>query len=60
MERASVRFADRCGGGRSIRSHRCATFAQRYATMRTNRPSAAATSRESHARALHASVRFAR
>eukprot|EP00974_Lingulodinium_polyedra_P126974 11200322-Lingulodinium_polyedra.AAC.1 len=54
MERARVRFASRCDGGRSIRSHRWATLAKRYATMRSNRPYAAETARKSPARALHA------
>eukprot|EP00974_Lingulodinium_polyedra_P068519 6635893-Lingulodinium_polyedra.AAC.1 len=33
MENANVQLTNRCGGGRSIRLHRCATFgnaAQRY------------------------------
>eukprot|EP00974_Lingulodinium_polyedra_P087482 8479623-Lingulodinium_polyedra.AAC.1 len=50
MESASVRFASRCGGGRSTRLHHCATFAKRCTTTRSNRPSAAAAARESHVR----------
>eukprot|EP00974_Lingulodinium_polyedra_P039428 3780643-Lingulodinium_polyedra.AAC.1 len=30
MECACVRLASRCGGGRLIRPHRCAAFAERY------------------------------
>eukprot|EP00974_Lingulodinium_polyedra_P050426 4849243-Lingulodinium_polyedra.AAC.1 len=30
MESASVRLASRCGGGRSIRPHRCAVCAKRH------------------------------
>eukprot|EP00974_Lingulodinium_polyedra_P040089 3847892-Lingulodinium_polyedra.AAC.1 len=50
MERASVRLASRCGGGRSIRLNHYATFAKRYTMMRSPSPSAAATARSSHAR----------
>eukprot|EP00974_Lingulodinium_polyedra_P055184 5305672-Lingulodinium_polyedra.AAC.1 len=60
MERASVRLASRCGGGRPIRLHLSATFAKRYTTTRPNPPSTTATARESHARALHARARVER
>eukprot|EP00974_Lingulodinium_polyedra_P132320 11221272-Lingulodinium_polyedra.AAC.1 len=56
MERASVRCASRCVSGRSIRSHRCTTFAKRCTTM--SRPSAAAAARKSHARASHSHTNF--
>eukprot|EP00974_Lingulodinium_polyedra_P123806 11188164-Lingulodinium_polyedra.AAC.1 len=54
MEYGNVRFVNCCCNGRSIRPHRCATFAKRCTTMPSNQPSAAATVRKSHARALHA------
>eukprot|EP00974_Lingulodinium_polyedra_P058321 5618142-Lingulodinium_polyedra.AAC.1 len=57
MGRASVRSASRCSGGRLIRRHHCAAFAKRYATMRSNRPSAAAAARKSAPRAFHARAR---
>eukprot|EP00974_Lingulodinium_polyedra_P010987 1057614-Lingulodinium_polyedra.AAC.1 len=34
VECASVRFASRCNGGRSIRPHGCVAFQQRCAAMR--------------------------
>eukprot|EP00974_Lingulodinium_polyedra_P065921 6377344-Lingulodinium_polyedra.AAC.1 len=49
-----MRLASRCGGGRSIQPHHRAAFRKRNGMMRPNRPSAAATARKSHARALHA------
>eukprot|EP00974_Lingulodinium_polyedra_P080264 7775228-Lingulodinium_polyedra.AAC.1 len=58
MECASVRFASRCGRGRWIRPHHRATLCKRCTMMRSNRPSAAAVARESHARALHARNNF--
>eukprot|EP00974_Lingulodinium_polyedra_P094602 9169244-Lingulodinium_polyedra.AAC.1 len=54
VECAGVRFASHCDGARLIRPHRCAAFSKRYATMRSNRPSAAAALGKSHARAFHA------
>eukprot|EP00974_Lingulodinium_polyedra_P106732 10333285-Lingulodinium_polyedra.AAC.1 len=45
----NVRVASRCGGRRSIRPHHCVTVAKRYTMMRSNRPSATRTARESHA-----------
>eukprot|EP00974_Lingulodinium_polyedra_P049175 4726744-Lingulodinium_polyedra.AAC.1 len=57
MERANGRCPSRYCGARSIRPHCCATVCKRCATMRLNRPPAAATARESHARALHARAR---
>eukprot|EP00974_Lingulodinium_polyedra_P090425 8769252-Lingulodinium_polyedra.AAC.1 len=45
MERASVRFASRCGRVRLVRLHLCIAFCKRCATRRSNRPSAAATAR---------------
>eukprot|EP00974_Lingulodinium_polyedra_P125323 11194096-Lingulodinium_polyedra.AAC.1 len=56
--RANVRFASRRGNGASTRSHHCATFVKRGATVRSNRPSVATTARESHAHALHARASF--
>eukprot|EP00974_Lingulodinium_polyedra_P124346 11190251-Lingulodinium_polyedra.AAC.1 len=53
-ECACVRLASRCCGGWSIRSHRFAAFAKRYATMRSNRPCATVAVRKSHVRAIHA------
>eukprot|EP00974_Lingulodinium_polyedra_P018680 1809255-Lingulodinium_polyedra.AAC.1 len=58
MEYANVRFANRCGNGRTIRPHRCATFANRCVTMRSNWPLAAETAHKLHARALHAHASF--
>eukprot|EP00974_Lingulodinium_polyedra_P049107 4720507-Lingulodinium_polyedra.AAC.1 len=49
MERASVRFASRCGGGRSFQPHLCITFNNRYTMMRSSRPSAATTACKPHA-----------
>eukprot|EP00974_Lingulodinium_polyedra_P089628 8690631-Lingulodinium_polyedra.AAC.1 len=57
MDCASVRFARREHGARSIRPHRCAKLCKRCTTMRSNLPPAAATARYSHARALHAHAR---
>eukprot|EP00974_Lingulodinium_polyedra_P073749 7141633-Lingulodinium_polyedra.AAC.1 len=54
MERTNVRFANRCDGRRSTRPHHCVAFRKRCATTRSNRPSAAATARETRARALRA------
>eukprot|EP00974_Lingulodinium_polyedra_P114974 11134154-Lingulodinium_polyedra.AAC.1 len=53
-----MRSARRCGCGRSIRAHLCATFEKRYTKTRSNRPSAAATARKPHASALHAHTSF--
>eukprot|EP00974_Lingulodinium_polyedra_P088137 8546344-Lingulodinium_polyedra.AAC.1 len=44
-----ARFASRCGGRRSIRPHHCARFEKPCTTMRSNRLSAAAAARKSHA-----------
>eukprot|EP00974_Lingulodinium_polyedra_P028352 2734686-Lingulodinium_polyedra.AAC.1 len=44
-----VRFASRCGGRRSTRPHHCARFQTSCTMMRSNRPSAAASARKSHA-----------
>eukprot|EP00974_Lingulodinium_polyedra_P031094 2992028-Lingulodinium_polyedra.AAC.1 len=54
MERANARFASRCNGGQSTRSHHSATLRKR----RANRRFATAAARELHARALHAHARF--
>eukprot|EP00974_Lingulodinium_polyedra_P122875 11184588-Lingulodinium_polyedra.AAC.1 len=57
MARASARFANRCRNGRRVRPHRCATFCKCCTKMRSNRPSAGATARKSHAHALRARAR---
>eukprot|EP00974_Lingulodinium_polyedra_P069580 6736274-Lingulodinium_polyedra.AAC.1 len=49
MECASVRFASRCGGGRSIPPHLCVAFFKRYTKMPPNRLSAAAAAHKPHA-----------
>eukprot|EP00974_Lingulodinium_polyedra_P104038 10070090-Lingulodinium_polyedra.AAC.1 len=59
MECANVRFASRCGGGQSIRPYRCVTLDKRYTTTRSNRSSATAPARKSHAHALHARMECA-
>eukprot|EP00974_Lingulodinium_polyedra_P106642 10323809-Lingulodinium_polyedra.AAC.1 len=53
MQSASLRFASRRGGGRSIRSHRCTTFVKRCATLRSSRRFAGTTAHKPHARVLH-------
>eukprot|EP00974_Lingulodinium_polyedra_P039702 3809270-Lingulodinium_polyedra.AAC.1 len=35
MKRASVRFASRCGSGRSIQPNHCVAFCKRYTMMRS-------------------------
>eukprot|EP00974_Lingulodinium_polyedra_P015332 1484811-Lingulodinium_polyedra.AAC.1 len=57
VECASVRFACRCNGGRSIRPHGCVAFRKRCATMRSNRPFVAAAARKSHVCALRERAR---
>eukprot|EP00974_Lingulodinium_polyedra_P062021 5987139-Lingulodinium_polyedra.AAC.1 len=51
---AGVRFASRCGRGRSVRLHSCVACCERYTAMRSNWPSAATAARGSHVRAFHA------
>eukprot|EP00974_Lingulodinium_polyedra_P132426 11221688-Lingulodinium_polyedra.AAC.1 len=43
-----VRFARRCGRGRSIRPQHCAFVLKPCAMMQSNRPSAGAAARKSH------------
>eukprot|EP00974_Lingulodinium_polyedra_P003452 325911-Lingulodinium_polyedra.AAC.1 len=50
MERASARFANRGGGGRSVRLHLCATFCKRCTATRSNQRSVTARSRTPRAR----------
>eukprot|EP00974_Lingulodinium_polyedra_P040580 3897971-Lingulodinium_polyedra.AAC.1 len=45
VECARVRFASRCGSGRSTRPHHCAAFAKRYTMTQSNQPSATAAAR---------------
>eukprot|EP00974_Lingulodinium_polyedra_P117916 11165131-Lingulodinium_polyedra.AAC.1 len=49
MERATVRLTSRCDGGQRSQLHHCVAFCERCTMMRSNRTSAAATARESHA-----------
>eukprot|EP00974_Lingulodinium_polyedra_P068582 6642057-Lingulodinium_polyedra.AAC.1 len=56
MQRARVRFSSRCGGRPSTRPHHCARFQKPCDMIRSNRPSAVATARTSHAHRLHANT----
>eukprot|EP00974_Lingulodinium_polyedra_P100885 9774259-Lingulodinium_polyedra.AAC.1 len=48
MECANVRLTNRPGGGRQSQPHRCVALCKRCTMMRSTRPCAAATARESH------------
>eukprot|EP00974_Lingulodinium_polyedra_P074665 7235606-Lingulodinium_polyedra.AAC.1 len=47
MECANARYASRCGDGRSMRPHLCATFVKCRTTVRSNARCAASTRRNS-------------